>query len=99
MNRDFNSETPSNHLNNVMTDFVDYVDSFYGENDPVYPMVKTDTMETLSRVDIYGAVYEYLQLCTDETETLYTWGDGDSLDRERVRDILLKNYNYKLIRG
>ena len=99
MNREFNSATPSNHLNNTMTEFVDYVDSFYGENDPVYPMVKTDTMETLSRVDIYGAVYEYLQLCTDETETLYTWGDGDSLDRERVRDILLKNYNYKLIRG
>ena len=99
MNREFNSATPNNHLNNMMTDFVDYVDSFYGENDPVYPMVKTDTMETLSRVDIYGAVYEYLQLCTDETETLYTWGDGDSLDRERVRDILLQNYNYKLIRG
>ena len=99
MNREFNSATPSNHLNNMMTDFVDYVDSFYGQNDPVYPMVKTDTMETLSKVDIYGAVYEYLQLCTDETETLYTWGDGDSLDRERVRDILLKNYNYKLIRG
>lgn len=99
MNREFNSATPNNHLNNTMTEFVDYVDSFYGENDPVYPMVKIDTMETLSRVDIYGAVYEYLQLCTDETETLYTWGDGDSLDRERVRDILLKNYNYKLIRG
>ena len=82
----------------MMTDFVDYVDSFYGKNDPVYPMVKTDTKEILSKVDIYGAVYEYLQLCTDETETLYTWGDGDSLDRERVRDILLKNYNYKFIR-
>ena len=94
-----NSGTSSTELNDMFTQFVDYVDSFYGENDPVYPMVKTDTMETLSRVDIYGAVYEYLQLCTDETETLYTWGDGDSLDRERVRDILLKNYNYKLIRG
>ena len=24
----------------------------------------------------------------------YSWGDGDSLDRERVRDILLDEYNY-----
>ena len=27
----------------------------------------------------------------------YTWGDGDSLDRERVRDILLEEYNYKYV--
>ena len=27
----------------------------------------------------------------------YSWGDGDSLDRERVRDILLEEYNYKLV--
>ena len=24
-------------------------------------------------------------------------GDGDSLDRERVRDILLEDYNYKYV--
>ena len=24
----------------------------------------------------------------------YSWGDGDSLARERVRDILLDEYNY-----
>ena len=30
-----------------------------------------------------------------KTETLYSWGDGDSLDRERVRDILLQNYNFQ----
>ncbi len=65
----------------MFTDFVDYVDSFYGQNDPLYPLEK-------------NGVYEYLQLCTDESETLYTWGDGDSLDRERVRDILLNQFNY-----
>ena len=27
------------------------------------------------------------------------WGDGDSLDRERVRDILLEEYNYKFVGG
>ena len=28
-------------------------------------------------------------------ENRYTWGDGDSLDRERIRDILLQNYNFQ----
>ena len=87
-----NSGTYSTELNDMLTDFVEYVDSFYGVNDPLYPLVKDG--QPLSRVDIYGAVYEYLQLCTDESETLYTWGDGDSLDRERVRDILLNQFNY-----
>ena len=87
-----NSGTTSNRLNEMFTDFVDYVDSFYGQNDPLYPLEKNG--QPLSRVDIYEAVYEYLQLCSDESETLCTWGDGDSLDRERVRDILLNQFNY-----
>ena len=87
-----NSGTSNTRLNDMMTDFVDYVDSFYGQNDPLYPLVKDG--QPLSRVDIYGAVHEYLQLCSDESETLYEWGDGDSLDRERVRDILLNEFNY-----
>ena len=90
-----NSGKSSTELNDMFTQFVDYVDSFYGVNDPLYPLEKNG--QPLSRVDIYGAVYEYLQLCTDESETLCTWGDGDSLDRERVRDILLEEYNYKFV--
>jgi len=56
-------------------DFVDYVDSFYGQNDPLYPMMSRET----------------------KTNKFCTWGDGDSLDRERVRDILLEEYNYKFV--
>ena len=88
-----NSGTSSTALNDMLTDFVDYVDSFYGVNDPLYPLVDC-AGQSLTKLDIYGAVYEYLQLCTDESETLCTWGDGDSLDRERVRDILLNQFNY-----
>ena len=87
-----NSGTSNTALNDMLTEFVDYVDSFYGVNDPLYPLEKNG--QPLSRVDIHGAVYLYLQLCSDENETLYTWGDGDSLDRERVRDILLNEFNY-----
>ena len=56
-------------------DFVDYVDSFYGQNDPLYPFV-------------------YLDQCQNDDFEFCTWGDGDSLDRERVRDILLDKFNY-----
>ena len=34
---------------------------------------------------------------TDDDNELCVWGDGDSLDRERVRDILLEEYNYKFV--
>ena len=79
----------------MLTNFVEYVDSFYGVNDPHYPLVKDG--KPLSKVDILGATEIYLAKCSDENETLCTWGDGDSLDRERVRDILLEEYNYKYV--
>ena len=88
-----NSGTSNTHLNDMLTQFVDYVDSFYGVNDPLYPLVDC-AGQHLTIMDIYGATHIYLKLCGDENETLYTWGDGDSLDRERVRDILINEFNY-----
>ena len=92
-----NSGTTSTELNDMLTNFVDYVDSFYGQNDPLYPMMSRETGQPLSKIDIYGATENYLAMCSDESATLCTWGDGDSLDRERVRDILLEEYNYKYV--
>ena len=77
--------------------FVDYVDSFYGTNDPLYPMMSQETKQPLTKFDINRATENYLVMCLDENETRCTWGDGDSLDRERVRDILLYDYNYKFV--
>tara|TARA_B100000963_G_scaffold316636_1_gene296585 strand:+ start:51 stop:308 length:258 start_codon:yes stop_codon:yes gene_type:complete len=77
--------------------FVDYVDSFYGTNDPVYPMMSRETGQPLNTHDIQCATQNYLTLCLDESNKLCVWGDGDSLDRERVRDILLYDYNYKFV--
>ena len=34
-----NSGTTNTDLNDMLTNFVDYVDSFYGQNDPLYPMM------------------------------------------------------------
>ena len=83
-----------------MTDiqeFVDYVNSFYGQDDSIYPMMSRETKQPLCKMDIHRATMNYLTMCLDENETRCTWGDGDSLDRERVRDILLYDYNYKFV--
>ena len=92
-----NSGTSSTHLNDMLTNFVEYVDSFYGVNDPLYPMINNETKQPLSKVDILGATEKYLGQCADEKLEYVTWGDGDSLDRERVRDILLDSFNYSLL--
>ena len=92
-----NSGESSTELNDMLTNFVSYVDSFYGVNDPLYPMMNVETKQPLSKIDIYAATAHYLAQCSDEQNKLCTWGDGDSLDRERVRDILLEEYNYKFI--
>ena len=87
-----NSGTSSTELNDMLTNFVEYVDSFYGVNDPLYPLVKDG--QSLSKVDILGATEKYLGNCSDPKQEYCTWGDGDSLDRERVRDILLDEFGY-----
>ena len=96
-----NSGTYSTELNDILKNFVEYVDSFYGVNDPLYPLIKEG--KPLSKVDILGATEKYLSLCAyyekqDKNWTsdykVMVWGDGDSLDRERVRDILLEEFGY-----
>ena len=82
-----NSGTTSTELNDTLTNFVEYVYSFYGADDALYPMGVT-------KADIYGATSDYLNAVTKFNDDRFTWGDGDSLDRERVRDILVENYGY-----
>ena len=92
-----NSGTSSTELNDMLTNFVNYVDSFYGQNDPLYPMMSQITKQPLSKVDILSATENYLSMCSDDSIENCVWGDGDSLDRERVRDILLEEYQYKFV--
>lgn len=75
-----------------ISDFVDYVDSFYGQNDPLYPLEYNG--EPLNKTDIRHATIVYLDRCGNDDFQNCTWGDGDSLDRERVRDILTDKFNY-----
>ena len=82
-----NSGQSSTELNDMLTQFTEYVYSFYGAPDALYPMGVT-------KADILGATYDYLHAITTLNHERFTWGDGDSLDRERVRDFLVRNYGY-----
>ena len=73
-----------------MDDFIDYVWSFYGEHeDTLYPM------KGLTKKMIAEASWIHLQMCCYPSFPNITWGDGDSIDRERVRDILIDKFNLK----
>ena len=42
-----NSGTSSTELNDMLTNFANYVDSFYGVNDPLYPMDRKPWINSL----------------------------------------------------
>ena len=75
-----------------LQEFVDYVWAFYNPQSELYP-IKGLTMK-----DIFNAIKEYarrIQIAKSNNNkyfnVTYSWGDGDTLDRERVRDIILDN--------
>ena len=71
----------------TIDEFVDYVWSFYGEHsDTIYHI------KGLVKQDIYDAFFIYKERIENKSVyySHYSWGDGDSLDRERVRDIILE---------
>ena len=89
------STISSTYLSDQLTDFVDYVYSFYGDKkDALYPLFNVDTDKQVDKVDILSATYDYLHEVNKRNDDHFTWGDGDSLDRERVRDFLVRNYGY-----
>ena len=79
-----------------MPNFVDYVYDFYGHpKEALYPLIKDGKL--LTKDDIISAFNVYRKRLLDaffNNNERYTWGAGDSLDRERVRDILINDFNY-----
>ena len=65
-------------------EFLDYCESFYLPSHPdvLYPI------DGLTRGELALATLNYLDLCAASDGTV-SWGDGDSLDRERVRDFVI----------
>jgi hypothetical protein len=54
----------------------------YGDDDALYPI------DNLTREEVALATLNYLDLVASSNGTI-NWGDGDSLDRERVRDFII----------
>ena len=70
----------------IMTDFYDYVLSFYGA-DGLYPMGATLTqVKKATSLYVKGLKVGCQEFC------------GDSIDREHVRDLLISKYNLKFPR-
>ena len=68
-----------------LQEFIDYVWAFYNPQSELYPI------KGLTKKDILEASWLYLQMCAYPSQPEYSWGDGDTVDRENVRDILLKS--------
>ena len=69
---------------NSLQEFVDYVWAFYNPQSDLYPI------KGLTKKDIFDAFNVYVRRIESNSNEYYTWGEGDSLDRERVRDIILE---------
>ena len=71
-------KTTRKQLKKELQDFLEYCNDFYGING-TYDM-------GYSKSEIRVAINQYLRnLLTDKIQT---WGGGDSIDRERVHEIL-----------
>ena len=75
-----------------LNSFVEYIWSFYGEHDDtIYPI------KGLTKDDILDAFKVYRKRIQEAESNngkwfnvTYSWGGGDSLDRDRIRDIILE---------
>jgi len=76
-----------------LQEFVNYVWDFYKPHSELYPI------KGLVKQDIYDAFFTYKERIEkgDLEYVHYSWGDGDSLDRERVRDIILENPRFEVV--
>ena len=70
-----------------LQEFVDYVWAFYNPQSELYPI------KGLTKEDIFDAFKVYQGRLLDayfNNNGYNLWGGGDTLDRERVRDIILE---------
>ena len=75
----------------TLPEFVDYVWSFYSPNSDLYPIKGLTKQDILDALNVYQERIEAAKSNNGRWfNVTYSWGDGDSLDRERVRDIILE---------
>jgi hypothetical protein len=74
--------------NPEFTKFRNYVLSFYAY-DGLYPV------EGLNVEVVERTIVKYIEICSSPSRR-ETWGHGDSMDRERVRDLFIDRDSVKL---
>ena len=79
---------------NSLDEFVEYVWSFYGEHDDTLYPIKGLEKELI--LDAFY-IYEDRILKGDLEYAHYSWGGGDSLDREHIRDIILEQPQFEFV--
>ena len=76
----------------TINEFADYVWEFYSPNSDLYPIKGLTVTDIFHAIDVYQ---ERIKVAESNNgrwfNVSYSWGGGDSLDRERVRDIILEN--------
>jgi hypothetical protein len=75
-------------MSTEMTEFYDYVLSFYGK-DGIYPMMPMPNLTVIK-----SATNDLIRILQIKNEEFC----GDSIDRELVRDLLISKYNLKFPR-
>tara|TARA_R100000458_G_C8263931_1_gene239198 strand:+ start:1449 stop:1772 length:324 start_codon:yes stop_codon:yes gene_type:complete len=70
--------------------FINLVDSFYNNETGLDPKI----IPNLTIKKIATVLDFYLNKCASKKNNM-TWGGGDSIDRERVRDILIYKTKYE----
>ena len=86
-------------LISIEKDFIDYVYSFYGSYDAIYQLHHIVTNQKLSKQIIKMAVNVYENTINFRGSDTFTWGDGDSIDRERGRNILENDFLFKEVQN
>ena len=75
----------------TLTEFADYVWEFYSPNSDLYPIKSLTIEDVFHAIDIYFSRIKEAESNNGRWfNVTYSWGEGDSLDRERVRDIILE---------
>ena len=79
-------------MTNYPLQFADYVWDFYSPKSDLYPI------KGLEPRHVWSALFTYQERIEkgDLEYVHYNWGGGDSLDRERVRDIILEKPQFTL---
>ena len=68
------STISSTYLNDMLTDFVDYVYSFYGDKkEALYPLFNVDNDKQVTKSDIICATYDYLHEVNKRNDDHFTW--------------------------